>query len=637
MCGICGVINAKNDSRIDEAILRQMCQTIYHRGPDDDGFFVDHQAGLGMRRLSIIDLVTGDQPVSSEDETLWVIFNGEIYNYKSLQSEFVGRGHQFRTNSDTEVIVHAYEEYGERCPEHFNGMFAFALWDIPRRQLLLARDHVGIKPLYYWVGQDRLIFGSELKSVIAHPAVPREIDLVALDQFLTLEYIPTPRTIFKGINKLPAGHRLVYEGGKASIEQYWDIPKKDVSSDEKIIEEMLIELIDDSVRMQLMSDVPLGAFLSGGIDSSTVVASMSESSNSSVKTFSIGFDDSTYNELPYARKIASRFSTDHTEEVLEPDIASLAERLVRHLDEPFGDFSIFPTYLVSEVARKKVKVVLSGDGGDELFGGYDTYVAQQMDRYYRYLPASLRYKVLPALLDKVPPRPQKKGLINKTKRFVEGAALPSSLQHTRWMLFMTSQDKSDLYQSEVAAALDGKSSTSVLGAHFDQKTDFDPLAQQQYVDIKTYLVDDILTKVDRMSMAVSLEARVPLLDYRIVELAVNLPAQMKLFHGETKRVLKQAMAGRLPSEVLNKPKQGFSIPLKNWLRDPLKPMMMDLLSPQKVSQRGYFNPECVSRWVSDHVSGVMNHSHRLWALMVFELWNQQVMDQHVPDMESLIR
>ncbi|MES0362053.1 MAG: asparagine synthase (glutamine-hydrolyzing), partial [Anaerolineales bacterium] len=275
MCGICGVVNAGNDSLIDKGILHQMCQTIYHRGPDDDGFYFDQQAGLGMRRLSIIDLVSGDQPVSNEDETVWVVFNGEIYNYKSLHADFVGKGHRFKTKSDTEVIVHAYEEYGERCPEYFNGMFAFALWDVPRRRLLLARDHVGIKPLYYWIGQNRLIFGSELKSVIAHPAVPREIDLVALDQFLTLEYIPTPRTIFKGVYKLPPGHRLVYQEGNVHIEQYWDIIKKDVPNDEEIIEKMLVELIDDSVRMQLMSDVPLGAFLSGGIDSSTVVASMS--------------------------------------------------------------------------------------------------------------------------------------------------------------------------------------------------------------------------------------------------------------------------------------------------------------------------------------------------------------------------
>ncbi len=626
MCGICGVVHSGAENAIDEAVLRDMCQVIYHRGPDDEGYYVDGQAGLGMRRLSIIDLVTGNQPVNNEDGTIWLVFNGEIYNYKSLHADLVAKGHQFVTKSDTEVIVHAYEEYGHHCPEFFNGMFAFALWDIPRRRLLMARDHLGIKPLYYWIGQDRIVFGSELKSVITHPSVPREIDLEALDQFLTLEYIPTPKTIFEGVYKLPAGYYLIYQEGRVQIEQYWDIPDLKTPTDEGTVIEMLTELIDDSVRMQLMSDVPLGAFLSGGIDSSTVVASMSKSSTSSVKTFSIGFNDATYNELPYARSVAARYETDHTEEILKPDIADLAERLVRHLDEPFGDFSIFPTYLVSEVARREVKVVLSGDGGDELFGGYDTYVAQNMDRYYRFLPSTIRRSILPALMSRVSPRPAKKGLINKTKRFVEGAALPSSLQHTRWMVFMTAEDKAALYQSDLSASLDGQSSRAVLEEYFIRKPELDPLAQQQYVDIKTYLVDNILTKVDRMSMAVSLETRVPLLDYRIVELAVNLPPEMKLHRGQTKRILKQAMVDRLPYEVLNKPKQGFSIPLKNWLRDPLKPMMMDLLSPEKVQRRGYFNPDCVSRWVTEHLEGTINHSHRLWALMVFELWYEQIME-----------
>jgi asparagine synthase (glutamine-hydrolysing) len=636
MCGICGVVLSKKKDPIDEQVIRQMTQVIFHRGPDDEGYYIDVQAGLGMRRLSIIDLVTGNQPVANEDGSLWVVFNGEIYNFKSLHAKLVAKGHRFATKSDTEVIVHAYEEYGDHCPEYFNGMFAFALWDIPNKRLLLARDHVGIKPLYYWVGQDQIVFGSELKSLITHPAVPREIDLLALDQFLTLEYIPTPRTIFKDVYKLPPGYRLIYEGGQARVEQYWDIPIMDTPTDDETVIEMLTELIDDSVRMQLMSDVPLGAFLSGGIDSSTVVASMSRVANTSVRTFSIGFDDATYNELPYARAVAARYKTDHTEEILEPDIADLAERLVRHLDEPFGDFSIFPTYLVSEVARREVKVVLSGDGGDELFGGYDTYVAQDMDRYYRYIPSGIRSTIIPSLMALVPPRPAKKGIINKAKRFVEGASLSPSLQHTRWMMFMNAEDKIALYQPEVSAALDGKSSMDVLEGYFARKIQLDPLAQQQYVDIKTYLVDDILTKVDRMSMAVSLEARVPLLDYRIVELAVNLPPRMKLHRGQTKRILKQAMVKRLPSEVLNKPKQGFSIPLKNWLRGPLKPLMMDLLSHDQVNKRGYFNPNCVSAWVREHLDRTVNHSHRLWALMVFELWNEQIMDSKASQREMTI-
>lgn len=626
MCGICGFANTDPSEQIDEQVLREMCQVIAHRGPDDEGFYSAEQIGLGMRRLSIIDLVTGHQPVSNEDGTIWLVFNGEIYNYKGLHADLENKGHQFVTKSDTEVIVHAYEEYGVHCAEVFNGMFAFALWDIPRRRLFIARDHLGIKPLYYWSGAGKLVFGSELKCVITHPSVPRDIDLVALDQFLTLEYIPTPRTIFQGIHKLAPGHHLIYEGGELKVGQFWDVPILETPQDEASCAEHLEELIDDAVRMQLMSDVPLGAFLSGGIDSSTIVAAMSKSSNMPVKTFSIGFEDATYNELPYARAVAARYQTDHYEEILAPDIAETAQRLVRHLDEPFGDFSIFPTFLVSEVARRKVKVVLSGDGGDEIFGGYDTYVAQSWDQYYSRLPAAIRQRMLPSLMARVPPRPAKKGLINKTKRFIEGAALPPSLQHTRWMMFMSKVDKAALYSAELGMSLNGDSSFAVIENYFRRKSASEAFSQQQYVDIKTYLVDDILTKVDRMSMAVSLEARVPLLDFRIVEFAVNLPPQMKLYRGETKRILRRAMANRLPEMVLNKPKQGFSIPLKNWLRGPLKPMLTDLLSVDRIRQRGYFNDATVQGWVTEHLDGTANHSHRLWALMVLELWCQQMLD-----------
>jgi asparagine synthase (glutamine-hydrolysing) len=597
-----------------------------HRGPDDEGFYLDEHAGLGMRRLSIIDVGTGQQPIMNEHHTLVIVFNGEIYNYRTLRRQLEARGHVFTTQSDTEVIIHAYEEYGNRCVERFNGMFAFAIWDTVQRRLLLARDHLGIKPLYYWADGDRLVFGSELKAVIAHPHVPQEIDLAAVDQFLTCEYIPTPYTIFKGVRKLPAGHRLMFQSGKLSIEQYWDVSVRELPADEGSCAEALAELIKDAVGLQLVSDVPLGAFLSGGIDSSSVVAFMSEASTAPVRTFSIGFDDQTYNELPYARTVAAHFNTDHYEAIVQPDIAALAERLVRHLDEPFGDFSIFPTYLVSEMASRSVKVVLSGDVGDELFGGYDTYVAQRFDRYYRWLPVQLRQNVLPPLLARVPPQPAKKGLINKTKRFVEGAALAPSLQHTRWMTFLNDADKAVLYHPDLRAALNGGTATSGIESYFRRSPHSDALAQQQYVDIKTYLVDNILTKVDRMSMASSIEARVPLLDYRIVEFAVNLPAHMKLYRGRTKVILRRAMADRLPAMILHKPKQGFSIPLKNWLRGPLRPLMTDLLSADRVRDRGYFQPNCIMRWVAEHLNGRANHSHRLWALMVLELWHQHVLE-----------
>lgn len=624
MCGICGFISASvGGPSSRDRILKDMCDVIRHRGPDDEGFFLDDNAALGMRRLSIIDLETGQQPVSNEDGTIWLVFNGEIYNYQQLHAELLKKGHVFTSKSDTEVIVHAYEEYGEQCAEIFNGMFAFAIWDTLKQKLYIARDHLGIKPIYYWASEEQFAFGSELKAIVRFPGVPRNIDLAAIDQFLTLEYIPTPKTIYKGVHKLPAGHFLVWQSGGLKVKKYWDIPIKDFHGDEQGCAEALEELLSDSVRMQLMSDVPLGAFLSGGIDSSSVVAFMSQASNDPVKTFSIGFGDETYNELPYARRVAQHFNTDHYEEFLQPDIADLAERLVSHLDEPFGDFSIFPTYLVSEVARRHVKVVLSGDGGDELFGGYDTYVAQDMDKYYRKLPAFLRQKYLPDMISIVPPQPAKKGIINKTKRFIEGAALPTVLQHTRWMMFLSKEEKDAIYTPGMLASLNGDSAEELIEGYFRGAVHSDPLSQQQYVDIKTYLVDDILTKVDRMSMAVSLEARVPLLDYRIVELAVNLPARMKLYKGETKRILRRVMANRLPAEVLNKPKQGFSIPLKNWLRGPLKPMMIDLLSETCIRQRGYFQPSTVKRLISEHLAGRANHSHRLWGLMVLEMWHRQ--------------
>ncbi len=604
-----------------------MGQVLSHRGPDDEGCHIDEHGELGVRRLSIIDLATGHQPVTNEDETLWLVHNGEIYNYRELRDTLEKRGHVFVSNSDSEVIIHAFEEYGDDCVAHLNGMFAFAIWDVPRRRLVIARDRLGIKPLYYWASGDRIVFGSELKAVIAHPDVPRHLDFVALDQFLTLEYIPSPRTIFQGIRKIPPGHRLVFDNRGLIVGPYWDIALHDTPRDEAACAEVLTDLIRDAVRSQLVSDVPLGALLSGGIDSSTVVAFMSEASSLPVRTFTIGFDDETYNELPYARSVATHFATDHCEEVLRPDIASLAGSLVRQLDEPFADFSVFPTYLVCKLASQYVKVVLSGDGGDEIFGGYDTYVAQGIDRYYRWLPGPLRQKTLPALMDWLPPQSAKKGLINKAKRFVEGGALPASLQHTRWMMFMSDTDRAQLYHPDLQAGLNGSAAMSLLEGHFQRANRLDPLAQQQYVDIKTYLVDDILTKVDRMSMAASIEARVPLLDHRIVEFALSLPPQFKLRGGRTKLILQRAMRGYLPDKVLSRPKQGFSIPLKHWLRGSLRPLMSDLLSADCVRRRGYFVPETVTQWISEHLQGRANHSHRLWALMVFELWHRQMLDE----------
>ena len=621
MCGICGVVSFQPNAPTDWSTLLQMIVSLEHRGPDDEGYYEDDQVGLAVRRLSIIDLHTGQQPISNESGDIWVVYNGEIYNFQNVRAGLEQRGHLFKTQTDTEVIVHAYEEYGDECVTHFNGMFAIALWDARQRRLFLARDRLGIKPLYYWSSVDKLVFGSELKALILHPDVPRQVDLAALDLFLTLEYIPAPRTIYEGVFKLLPGHRLVLEKGKLKITQYWDVLYQPISQSEAECGEILSGLIKESVRLRLISDVPLGAFLSGGIDSSTIVGYMSQSANEPVRTFSIGFEDDTYNELPYAAAVVKHFGTQHHVEVLKSDHTDLAERLVAHFDEPFADTSIFPTFLVSKLASREVKVVLSGDGGDELFAGYDTYLAEKLDRYYGRLPRPLRQRILPKFAGWLLPQPAKKGLINKVKRMVEGGASDPSLQHARWMMFLNSSEKDSLYRSDLRATLDDQLSDEFFHDYFEKANCFDRLAQQQYVDLKTYLADDILTKVDRMSMAVSIEARVPLLDYHIVEFALNLPAHMKLRGARTKSILRQAVKNMVPQFVLEKPKEGFSIPMKHWLCTSLKPMMLDLLSKASLQKHGYFDDQVVAGWIQEHLEGRVNHSHRLWALMVFEMWH----------------
>lgn len=626
MCGICGVVSFKPSTPVAQSILKQMNDSICHRGPDDEGYYQDAQASLAMRRLSIIDLHTGQQPISNESGDIWVVYNGEIYNFRNVRADLEQRGHFFKTQTDTEIIVHAYEEYGDACVTHFNGMFAIALWDVRKRRLFLARDRLGIKPLYYWSGVDKLIFGSELKALLVHPDVPMQVDLTALDLYLTLEYIPAPRTIYEGVLKLLPGHLLVVEKGMLKVTQYWDVPYQPITKSEAECTEILSDLIKESVRRQLISDVPLGAFLSGGIDSSTVVGFMSQTASEPVRTFSIGFEDDTYNELPFAEAVAKHFGTRHHVEVLKSDHTNLMEQLVAHFDEPFADTSIFPTFLVSKLASREVKVVLSGDGGDELFAGYDTYLAAKLDRYYGRLPRSLRQQVLPKVAGWLPLQPGKKGVINKVKRMIEGGAFDPSLHHTRWMMFLNSSEKNSLYRSDLRATLKDHLTTNFFRHYFEKASCFDHLAQQQYVDVKTYLADDILTKVDRMSMAVSIEARVPLLDYHIVEFALNLPAHMKLNGARTKSILRQTVKNLVPNLVLEKPKEGFSIPMKHWLRGSLKTMMLDLLSKDSLQKHGYFNHQVIAGWIKEHLDGRVNHSHRLWGLMVFEMWyhNQRV-------------
>jgi len=624
MCGICGIINYENGKKVENSEVHRMCQVIQHRGPDDEGIYVKNNVGIGMRRLSIIDLASGHQPISNEDGTVWIVFNGEIYNHKAVRAELEQRGHRFATNSDTEAIVHAYEEYGEACPEKLNGMFAFAIWDENHQRMFIARDRIGIKPLYFYEDGKHFVFGSELKSILQIRAVPRRVNPQALDNFLTFEYIPAPLSIFDSIYKLEPGHSLLWEKGKISKRKYWKLGYDIRPRPEAEICEELVSILQDSVKIRLMSEVPLGAFLSGGIDSSTIVALMSRVMDRPVKTFSIGFEDSTYNELKYARIIAQKFKTEHHEFTIKPDAVDLTQNLVRnYVDEPFGDFSMFPTYLVSKMAREYVTVTLSGDGGDELFAGYDHYIANRIGQMYQSIPGVFRKGLIEPFLKRIPPTEKKKGLINRAKRFVEGAQLPADLQHTRWMIFLSEFEKDCLYTSDFKNQIRNLDPYAHVRHFFKTAPSRDPLDQQEFVDIHTYLVDDILVKVDRMSMATSLEARVPFLDYRVVEFSATIPSQLKLAglsHQKTKYILKKSMENVLPQEIIYRGKEGFSIPIKNWLKNELKPMLQEVLSPEKVKSEGFFDPEYIEKLKHEHFENIENHSHRLWALMMFGIW-----------------
>ncbi|MDZ7332186.1 MAG: asparagine synthase (glutamine-hydrolyzing), partial [candidate division KSB1 bacterium] len=497
MCGICGMIWSDPNRSVDQMVIQKMCDVIVHRGPDEEGNYVTGNVGLGMRRLSIIDLDTGKQPISNEDDTLWIVFNGEIYNFQEIRDELEKRGHRFKTRSDTETILHAYEQYGEACVQLLNGMFAFAIWDSRDQSLFLARDRLGKKPLYYLHDKDRFIFGSEIKSILQAEDIPRRIDLEALDHFLTFEYIPAPLSIFQDIRKLPPAHTLKFKRGEIRVRSYWEMQLRSNGATPDQLKAQLRDLLQDAVRLRLVSDVPLGAFLSGGIDSSTIVALMAQVMKEPVKTFSIGFEDSTYNELHYARMIAEKFKTDHHEFIIKPDAVELSDTLLKFLDEPFGDFSIFPTYLVSKMARQYVTVVLSGDGGDELFAGYDTYIADKIARkYYQQLPNALRNGLLPKVLNWIPPSSKKKGLINRAKRFVEGMKVPEQLEHVRWMIFLQQAEKERLYASDIKSGLMGIDPYKFIKNYFANvsQNGTDAINRQMYVDVKTYLVDDILVK-----------------------------------------------------------------------------------------------------------------------------------------------
>lgn len=621
MCGIAGVAFFDKRHEIPTDRLRQMCDTIAHRGPDEEGLDIQDGVALGMRRLSIIDLSGGSQPIFNEDRSIRLVFNGEIYNYRELRSDLIKHGHAFYTQTDTEAIVHAYEQYGDEFPNYLNGMFAIALHDMAARKFYLVRDHLGIKPLFYAENSESIVFGSEIKAILSSGLVKRELDVDGLGQFLSWEYIPGTQTLFQGIKKLEAGKMisLDLDAPECKPVRYWDIPNpgNETAGDATFWEERLDEKISECVQRQLVSDVPLGAFLSGGVDSSLVVAAMGDA-----KTFSIGFDDQSYNELEWARKVARHLGVNHKDDIIQPRIVDLFDHLMYFMDDPIGDFSIFPTFLVSRHARSDVTVALSGDGGDELFGGYETYVADAAARRYMQLPAIIRKGLVEPAVGLFNPKPAKKGLINKALRFVEGVRHPDSIGHARWRLFAGEAMRAQLFTPEAHQLMPTPAIGHILDL-FEQAGERSTLNRRLYVDVKSYLVDNCLVKSDRMSMAVSLEARVPLLDKELVAMAFQIPDALKIAKGRTKVLLKKVAAKHVPNACVYRPKEGFSIPIKNWLKKELRPLMDDLLDRHTIQSQGLFNSTYVERLKQEHLSGIANHSHVIWSMMVFQAWRKR--------------
>jgi len=626
MCGITGVAGSL---RTDPATLQQMNAALCHRGPDGDGTFWADQVGLAMRRLAIIDLNSGDQPIFNEDRSICVVYNGEIYNFRELRLELEQRGHQFATQSDTEVIVHAYEEYGEDCVERLWGMFALALWDSRRNLLLLARDRLGKKPLVYYAdpAHGGLAFASEMQALLAHPSVPREIDLAAIDDYLTYLYVPAPASAYRHIRKLPPGHRLVWQSGQLRVEPYWQVRwgNKLALTEEEALEQFG-DLLRDAVRRRLIADVPLGAFLSGGMDSSTVVAEMAALSSTPVKTFSIGFGERDFDELRYARLVAERFGTDHHELVVEPRALDVLPKLVKHYGEPYGDSSAIPQYYVSKLTREHVTVALNGDGGDELLAGYERHWAARVAARYDTIPRFVRHGLIRPLIPLLPEPRQRRAFLRRAKRFMAAAHLPVFDRYLQWVGAFTPGLKSSLYTDEFAAALAGNDSGRWLREALAPEPHLDAVDAVVRADTLMYLPHDLLVKVDIASMANSLEARSPLLDHRLVEFCAALPSSYKLRGRTSKWLLRQLMRDRLPPEILTRSKMGFGVPVGEWLRTDLRPLLEDTLLSTRATQRGYFKPSAVRALVDEHLSHRADHTSHIWGLLMLELWLREFAD-----------
>lgn len=642
MCGITGACWTPAGEPLSEAVLKRMTDVLVHRGPDDAGFQFSSFSGgpggaaLGFRRLSIIDLAGGHQPLSNEDATVWIAFNGEIYNYRELKPELESLGHRFQTASDTECIVHAYEQWGRDCVQHLRGMFAFAIWDQRERRLFLARDRMGQKPLVYRLAGGRLVFASELKALLQIPGAPRAVDPLAVADFVALQYVPHPRTMLSGYHKLPPAHWAEFNAvtGDLIVRRYWQAPyarpdsdQASASSDTKIPDSAdLRRTLTEAVRLRMRSDVPFGAFLSGGVDSTIITGLMQQQSEQKVKTFSIGFSVKQFDERSFAREAAVKLGTEHHEFVVDPSAVEMLPKLTWHYDEPFADSSAIPTMYLSQMTRQHVTVALTGDGGDELFAGYDRYRAVELASRIDRLPSLLRAPLTSSLWQWLPSSVRQKSKLRRVKRFLSAIGQSPQRRYSNWISIFDDARRSTLFSTDFQQSLRGYDGASFILDAYQNCNEVDFVQRTTCVDVETYLPCDILTKVDIASMAFSLEARSPFMDHHVVELAARMPIHLKLQHGKGKRILIETFRDLLPESIQTRPKMGFGVPLDHWFRHELRELLTDTLLDSKTLGRGYFDPAGIRRLVDEHTSSQWDHSSRLWLLLVFELWHRRFID-----------
>jgi len=623
MCGICGAYNLQPDIRISSNFIKKMCDVMAHRGPDDEGQITGERVGMGMRRLSIIGVQDGQQPISNEDGKLWIVFNGEIYNYLELREFLEKKGHKFKTHSDTECIIHLYEEFGYDCVKQLRGMFSFSIWDKNDNSLFIVRDRLGIKPLYFYNDNQILIFASEIKSILQYPGLNREIDYAGLDAFFTYTFIPAPKTIFKNIYKLEPGHYIVCKGGSITIKKYWDLCFRPCDYNQKEIIERFLDIFNQTVKIHLMSEVPLGAFLSGGIDSSLIVAFMSKNMDRPVNTFTMAFDGETgsyFDERVYARMLAKQYSTKYHEFNVKPKLDEIIDSIVSAFDEPFADDSVIPSFHICRLTKAKATVALTGLGGDELFGGYDRYLGLKLNNYYNKIPAFLRTKFIGSLIENIPESKDGKEKISQLKRFVKAANESPSLSYQSYLANIDNDKRVQFYNKEVQQLLNPGEADAMGVRHFIQNNADNFLDKAFYQDIKMYLPDDILALSDRLGMHHSLELRVPFVDHKLVEFCATIPSKFKIKYHKKKHILKKIASSYISPEIINHPKQGFASPMTSWLYSDLKEFVMDNLSEENLKKHNLLNSAYINKIVSNHMNKTEYNYKLIFSLLIFQRW-----------------